>query len=221
MIKNNFDAYTNQVNTYSAADYWRSDEEYLINKYFNFQKGKKLLVLGCGGGRTLPYLYKKGFEVMAIDVVPEMVEAAQKKVKDLNIKVLEMDATDLEFNDESFDYIFFPFHGLGCIYPDIYKAVREAQRVLKKDGVAIFNLHNRFFLRGIHKNFYKKYNKDSYNILVYGATPFDVFRFKKYFKEVRLKYRISMLSWKKANWKDICYKIIPFLDKSIYFVCKK
>src|SRR3989339_166031 len=194
MIKNNFDIYTKQADIYGKADYWRSDEEFLVNKYFNPQKGRKLLVLGCGGGRTLPYLQEK---------------------------VLEMDATNLKFDNESFDYVFFPFHGLGCIYPNIYRAVSEAERVLKKDGLAIFNLHNRFFLRGIYKKFYKKYAKDSYGILVYGATPLDFFKFKKYFKKVIISYRISMLPWKHANWKDVCYKLIPILDKSMYFICKK
>src|SRR3989339_506486 len=197
MIKNNFDIYTKQADIYGKADYWRSDEEFLVNKYFNPQKGRKLLVLGCGGGRTLPYLQEKGFDITAIDIVPKMVEAAQKKVQGLNIKVLEMDATNLKFDNESFDYVFFPFHGLGCIYPNIYRAVSEAERVLKKDGLAIFNLHNRFFLRGIYK------------------------KFKKYFKKVIISYRISMLPWKHANWKDVCYKLIPILDKSMYFICKK
>src|SRR3989339_374694 len=191
MIKNNFDIYTKQADIYGKADYWRSDEEFLVNKYFNPQKGRKLLVLGCGGGRTLPYLQEKGFDITAIDIVPKMVEAAQKKVQGLNIKVLEMDATNLKFDNESFDYVFFPFHGLGCIYPNIYK------------------------------KFYKKYAKDSYGILVYGAIPLDFFKFKKYFKKVIISYRISMLPWKHANWKDVCYKLIPILDKSMYFICKK
>lgn len=214
--KENKRYFKDRVKEYSVS-YFRDDEEYLVNKYFTKQGGE-ILVLGCGAGRTLKPLYKQGLDITAVDIVPEMLEAAKKHVGDLAIKINIGDATKLEFNDNSFDYVFFPFHGLDCIYPDVYKAVEEAARVLKSNGIFIFNSHNRFFLKrlsGLFKGKYFKYD----GAFLYQASPCDYFKLKKYFKNVKIKYRISMLKKEHTNWKDKCYQFLPFLSISIYFIC--
>ena len=61
------------VDNYKVS-YLRTDEEYLIKKYF---KGR-VLVLGCGAGRTLLPIQEKGFEVVGIDLNRSMIEEAKK-----------------------------------------------------------------------------------------------------------------------------------------------
>jgi len=217
MEEKNKKAFAGEAKTYGQVDYWRFDEEYLVNKYFK-KKGANLLILGCGGGRTIIPLQEKGFKITAIDIVPEMVAEAKKRAENLGVKILEMDAIDLKFSDNSFDYVFFPFHGIDNVYPDGYKCVREVRRVLKKGGVFIFNSHNRFFLKKLHK-FYKKY--DYYGqYKQYRFSFFNVIKLRKYFKTVKFKHRISMLDPKQANFKDKCYRLFPIFDRSIYFICK-
>lgn len=217
MENKNKEIFASQADKFFKDNYWRCDEEFLTNEYF--EAGKSILVLGCGGGRTLPHLYKKGLKITAIDIVPEMVKKAKEKTKGLNIQILEMDATDLKFNDSSFDYVFFPFHGIDYIYPDIYKCVGEVAHVLKTDGIFIFNSHNRFFLKTLHRFFDGRYS-DYDGLITYRATLFDYLKLKKYFKKVYFKFRIALHPLKKCNWKDILYKIFPFFDRSIYFICQ-
>ncbi len=221
MIEQNYKVFSNEAKDYGKMDYWRFDEEFLVNKFFKNPKEKKILVLGCGGGRVLPPLHKKGFKkIVAIDIVRKMVEESKKKVAGLGIEVLEMDACKLKFKDNSFDYAFFPFHGIDYIYPDIYVAVKEVARVLKPSGVFIFNSHNRFFLKQL-KTFFDGPYSNYKGLLTYRTTYFDYFKLKKYFKKVKIKQRISMQPWLKSNWKDVCYKLLPVLNKSTYFIAIK
>lgn len=216
MLEQNKKYFSEKVKEYEVS-YLRDDEKYLADKYF--KKGGNILVLGCGAGRTLTPLYESGLNITAIDIVPKMVEASKKRIVGLPINIIEMDATDLKFEDDSFDYVFFPFHGIDCIYPDIYKCVKEVARVLKSDGVFIFNSHNRFFLKTLTNIFSGKY-ADYYGVVVYRSTLFDYFCLKRYFEKVKIKQRISMQKWENSNWKDICYKIFPILNKSTYFICQ-
>ncbi len=229
MIGKNLEVYRQEAQDFYHANYWRSDEENLVNRYFAPAQGKKLLVLGCGAGRTLLPLYKKGFEITAIDIVPEMVEAARKKVGDRPIKILLMDATDLKFADNSFDYVFFPFHGLDCV-DQRYQGISEAKRVLKPGGVFIFNSHNLFFPRSI-KRFFKnprrgrviKIGQGANALWLYHTTFLEVFKLRRYFSSVKFYFRRRQQSlpfWQ-SNWKDKLLKIFPIIDKSIYFVCRK
>ena len=220
MLEEMYKEYTRQVGIFSKGSFLRYDEERLVDKYFSPQKNKKLLVLGCGGGRTLIPLHEKGFEVIAIDIVDGMVEAAKRKIGERPIMVKKMDAVKLEFGNEFFDYVIFPFHGIDCVYPDIYACVKEARRVLKKEGIFIFNSHNRYFLKKLTVFFSGKYAKDKDGILLYRTDLKDYFKLRKYFWKVKIKHRISMLPWSKSNWKDKMYKLFPLFSKSTYFICK-
>ena len=72
VVENNIRVFTEEAEKYKR-DYFRGDEKYIVRRYF---KGKKILVLGCGAGRTLVPLYERGFEVTGVDITPRMVEEA-------------------------------------------------------------------------------------------------------------------------------------------------
>jgi len=219
MIKQNQEYFTKTAETYESHDYWREDEEALVEKYFT-DKRARLLVLGCGGGRTLIPLHKKGYQITAIDIVPAMVDATRNRLAQASItdvEVLQMDAAHLTFTDKTFDYVFFPFHGIDYVEPDIYAAVKEVARVLRDDGVFIFNSHNRLFIKQLKKILrpYAEYE----GLLTYRTWPLDTLHLRRYFGRVKTVARISLQPWNKSNWKDIVYKIIPALSKSTYFIC--
>lgn len=218
MHASSYFATQDQVDQYKRS-YWRADEQYIVDHVFT-KKDASLLTLGCGGGRTLPRLHQEGYDLTAIDLVPEMVASAREKMRGTNVSVEVMDATALTYPDARFDYVFFPFHGIDCVEPSIYDAVVEAARVLKDDGVFVFNSHNRLYFKALHRLFAGAYQEYE-GLTVYRATPWDQVRLKRYFHSVRMVQRISLLPWKKANWKDKVYKLLPWFNKSTYFICSR
>ena len=127
-------------------------------KALSLAKGK-VLGIGVGTGKNLPY-YPEGVEVIGIDFSRGMLEKAEKRKKELgleNVKLLYMDAQNMEFDDNTFDTVVSTF--VFCTVPDPIKGLKEAYRVLKPGGTAIFLEH-------------MKSNSRLLNIPLYLMEPF-------------------------------------------------
>lgn len=101
----------------------------------------KVLEVGVGTGKNFPY-YPKDVEVIGIDFSKGMLEKAEKRKKELgleDVKLLLMDAQNLEFEDNTFDTVVSTF--VFCTVPDPIKGLKEVYRVLKPGGKAIFLEH--------------------------------------------------------------------------------
>ncbi|MEC9489698.1 MAG: class I SAM-dependent methyltransferase [Halanaerobiales bacterium] len=106
------------------------------------KEGMRLLEAGVGSGKNIEY-YPDDLEIFAIDFSPKMLKEAEKKANKYNkeVKLLEMDIQNLDFEDNYFDLIVTSC--VFCSVPDPIKGLEELKRVLKQDGRIIMLEHMR------------------------------------------------------------------------------
>lgn len=103
--------------------------------------GAEILEVGVGTGIGLP-LYPRTCSVTAIDLSDGMLERARTRVRQYNlrnVRLMQMDATQLKFPDKSFDIVYAPYF-ISCV-PDPLAVTREMRRVCKPGGRLVFLNH--------------------------------------------------------------------------------
>jgi len=104
------------------------------------EPGARVLEIGVGTGLALG-AYPPHCQVTGIDLAPDMLERAQDRVRRSgwnHINLMQGDALNLQFADDSFDYVM-AFHVVSVV-PDAQRLMGEAQRVCRPGGViAIIN----------------------------------------------------------------------------------
>ncbi len=108
----------------------------------------RVLEVGVGTGINAG-LYPKECSVTGIDLSISMLEKARDRVarKNIrNVRLLEMDAADIRFADETFDIVYAPY--LISVVPDPVAVAREMRRVCRTGGRIVilnhFKSNNRF-----------------------------------------------------------------------------
>jgi phosphatidylethanolamine/phosphatidyl-N-methylethanolamine N-methyltransferase len=105
--------------------------------------GDRVLEVGVGTGINTS-LYPANCQVTGIDLSSSMLEKARERVARealRNVRLIEMDAANLTFGDDSFDIVYAPY--LVSVVPDPVKVVREMRRVCKPGGKIIVLNHFR------------------------------------------------------------------------------
>jgi len=96
----------------------------------NLVTGKKMLEIGCGRKNLAYELYKLGYDITAIDISNVVVDMLKKEYPEVDY--IEMDARELKFEDETFDFIY--SEDLLEHFPETQVAIQEWLRVLKTGG---------------------------------------------------------------------------------------
>jgi len=103
-------------------------------RQLGIRPGDRVLELGFGTGISLPY-YPAGVEVVGIDICRSMLDLGRAKLDqrpDLNVRLVEGDATRLAFCDDSFDHV---IGGFMIVSAD---SMEEAMEVAQQSpGVAM------------------------------------------------------------------------------------
>ncbi|MFN4142785.1 class I SAM-dependent methyltransferase [Aestuariivirga sp.] len=102
----------------------------------------RLIEVGVGTGLALPH-YGPQLRVTGIDLSPDMLARARERVSregQSNVEaLLEMDATAIDFADQSFDVATAMF--VMTVVPDPVKVMRELARVTKPGGTVLICNH--------------------------------------------------------------------------------
>jgi len=169
-----------------------------INKYA--KAGAKVLEIGAGSGRYSIALAKAGYEVTAVELVESNFEVLKKNSAGLaNLQAYQGDALDLgRFADNSFDVTLL-FGPLYHLYEpaDVQKAIDEAIRVTKPDGVILTaflsvyailfdNYLNGTLLAGIEENFTEDYKIRHFEEQLF--TGYDIAEFEAVFADKQVEH---------------------------------
>ncbi|GAA4258454.1 methyltransferase domain-containing protein [Azospirillum formosense] len=101
----------------------------------------RVLEIGIGSGRNLPFYGGAATEVVGVDSSPELLALARRAaaVTPHPVKLMEQTAEQLPFSDSSFDTAVVTWS--LCSIPDPVAALREARRVLRPGGQLRFVEH--------------------------------------------------------------------------------
>lgn len=164
---------------------------------FSYKKNGRVLDMGCGAGVSSIILSNFGFEVVGIDMAPNLINQAEKLLQNPAIpwltpsgkaegrpKFMVGDMAKLDFQDESVDICF-----LASVlhhFPNHEVVIKEIYRVLKKNGIMIACEPNLFNLP-YRLSFYLVNRKKAVTSNEFPLSPLSVEKdLKKYFKDVRL-----------------------------------
>lgn len=120
-------------------------EEIIFIKYGNRFWNKRILDIGCGGGRTTSVLKNVSAKYIGVDYSQDMVDLCRDRFPDVPFQ--QCDARNIEqFDDESFDLVVFSLNGLDCMsHEDRLRTLGEMRRVLCPNELLIFSSHNRHY----------------------------------------------------------------------------
>ncbi len=102
----------------------------------------KVLEVGVGTGANLEF-YLPGCQVTGIDFSPGMLQKAKQKLTKAKVPItlVEMDAQDMAFPDNSFDTVIATC--VFCSVPDPVQSLKEVKRVCRPGGRIILLEHVR------------------------------------------------------------------------------
>jgi ubiquinone/menaquinone biosynthesis C-methylase UbiE len=115
-----------------------TDRKEIID-WLELKPGDKAAEFCVGTGLNLQH-YPDGVHIVGIDFTKEMLDKAEEKAKTLKnkIELLEMDASNTTFEDETFDGVVETY--ALCVAPDPRAVIAEMKRVCKTGGkVVIFD----------------------------------------------------------------------------------
>ena len=132
------------------------DEYFALNRLFefdeqvlahHFHKPGLVFDLGCGTGRALIGLARRGFPGVAVDLSSHMLGIVAEKARreNLDIQGIQANLVDLDcIADHSADYVICLFSTLGMIRGREYRqrVLQHIRRILKPGGLYVMHVHN-------------------------------------------------------------------------------
>jgi len=136
LLKNYYNKFNEdkRLNSRHGIVEYNTSMKYILDYLANYDN-PKIIDIGAGSGRYSLSLYDMGYDVTAVELVKHNLKYITMKKP--NIKAFLGNALDLSrFDSESFDCIimFGPIYHLHSTDEKV-KALNEAKRILKKDGI--------------------------------------------------------------------------------------
>ena len=184
---NNLEDYYNKFNEDKRLNTRRGQVEFITNmKYIHkyLKEGDKILDIGAGTGKYSLSLDKEGYEVTAVELVKRNIQIINKK--NPHLETILGNALDLSMiKDNTYDVVllFGPMYHLKK-REDQIKALAEAKRVTKKEGIILvsycmndYAIITHGFIEGnIQENIQNQQIDQNFKILENGNPLYDYVR---------------------------------------------
>ena len=141
----------------SSKDYFRKYGQFpdIEKDLLKFVKGK-ILDIGCGAGRHVLYLQKRGFDIVGVDSSPLAVKVCKERgCKDVQVT----DIFKPKFKPKSFDAIllFGNNIGLGGTLDGAKKLLRICRKLTKDNGILLLTTTDvKITKEKVHKRYYRR-----------------------------------------------------------------
>jgi len=181
--------------------------------------GNWTLELGCGYGRIIPRIATKSGLIVGIDTSYSSIMHGLNEIKNIDhCHLLVMNAVQLGFPDHTFDRVICIQNGISAFYVDPRILIKEAIRVVKPSGSAIFSSYADQFWP-FRLEWFKQqaeagligeidYEKTGNGVIVckdgFTATTVRPQEFKEYAEGIKAEIRIEAV-----DQSSIFYEIIP------------
>ena len=111
-----------------------------VGELLSVQPGDHVLDIGCGTGMLTLRAALKGAQVTGIDINPEMIDIARKRITELKVsnrvKLVEMGVAELDtFEQSSFTIIMSGLCFSELSDDEVNFALQQIERILDKEGV--------------------------------------------------------------------------------------
>ena len=130
------------VSAYSRSEGLSPAEQVALGKVADATRGKPILDIGFGGGRTVQALLAISTDYLGIDYSQEMVDACRRKYPGVRLELA--DARDLsQLAPDSIALAVFSCNGIGMVgHEDRLAILKQVHRVLRPGGAFVFSTHN-------------------------------------------------------------------------------
>ncbi len=166
-----------------VSKYIRDFNLNILMKYIGSIKNPRILDLGCGTGVDAIFLGKKGYNVFAVDISPQMIHIAELKAKKeglqdkISFKILPIEKIG-ELAPKKFDVIYSSFGPLNCVI-NLPKVVKLIGNLLNEKGFFISNMINKFCisefiyfaLKGKMKDATRRWHKNPIRVTLKSNQP--------------------------------------------------
>ena len=137
-----------QYDAYFAENRLFQFDEQVLARYFS--RPGLVVDLGCGTGRALIPLARRGCRGLGVDLSTHMLQIVGRKARreDLPIGLLRANLVELDcIRSGSVDYCICMFSTLGMIRggENRQRALAHAQRILRPQGLLVLHVHNLWF----------------------------------------------------------------------------
>jgi len=125
------------------SDFFKNAHEFLEPDRRKFIKSMpnsaRILDCGCGPGQDSEVFAKLGFNVIGIDITPEFIDMAARRVPGASF--IQMDMREINLPPDTFDGVWASFSLLHIHQADVPKVLCNLKNILKTNGKIMIALH--------------------------------------------------------------------------------